>query len=183
MVHSKFSTLITSFWPIYPANTLVVTGTIATCVCYIGVLGGLRENRCMLITVSMSILFIHQITDVPIFLKKDCFLLGLFLLNNSKKKYFDRSVFLQLCTFLNIYLSFDLIYFHLFLFCAFWSSILRYRSTRIIYFHSSIINLSGLSCSHEPSVNRMCTFTYKGTKRGITVNIFKSDGLRVKERP
>lgn len=54
MMHSKFSTLISAFWPIYPANTLVVTGTIAACVCYIGVLGGMRENRCMLITVSMK---------------------------------------------------------------------------------------------------------------------------------
>ncbi|KAF3851584.1 hypothetical protein F7725_013356, partial [Dissostichus mawsoni] len=31
MIHSKFASLITSFWPIYPANTLVVTGTIVTC--------------------------------------------------------------------------------------------------------------------------------------------------------
>lgn len=54
MIHSKFSTLSTTFWPIYPANTLVVTGTIATCVCYLGVLGGMRENRCMLISVSMK---------------------------------------------------------------------------------------------------------------------------------
>ncbi|XP_029916890.1 leukocyte surface antigen CD53-like isoform X2 [Myripristis murdjan] len=52
MMHSKFGSLITSFWPIYPANTLVVTGTIVTCVCYLGVLGGLKENRCMLITID-----------------------------------------------------------------------------------------------------------------------------------
>lgn len=54
MVHSNFPSLIRTFWPIYPANTLVVTGTIATCVCYIGVFGGMRENRCMLISVSMK---------------------------------------------------------------------------------------------------------------------------------
>lgn len=54
MMHSKFASLVTTFWPIYPANTLVVTGTIVTCVCYVGVLGGLKENRCMLITVSMK---------------------------------------------------------------------------------------------------------------------------------
>lgn len=54
MMHSKFSTLTITFWPIYPANTLVVTGTIAACVCYIGVFGGMRENRCMLISVSMK---------------------------------------------------------------------------------------------------------------------------------
>lgn len=52
MMHSRFASLITTFWPIYPANTLVVTGTIVTCVCYLGVLGGMKENRCMLITVS-----------------------------------------------------------------------------------------------------------------------------------
>lgn len=54
MMHSTFASLITTFWPIYPANTLVVTGTIVTCVCYLGVLGGLKENRCMLISVSMK---------------------------------------------------------------------------------------------------------------------------------
>lgn len=54
MMHSMFASLITTFWPIYPANTLVVTGTIVTCVCYLGVLGGLKENRCMLISVSMK---------------------------------------------------------------------------------------------------------------------------------
>lgn len=53
MIHSKFSTLSNTFWPIYPANTLVVTGTIAVCVSYFGVLGGMRENRCMLISVSI----------------------------------------------------------------------------------------------------------------------------------
>lgn len=52
MMHSRFASLIVSFWPIYPANTLVVTGTIVTCVCYLGVLGGMKENSCMLISVS-----------------------------------------------------------------------------------------------------------------------------------
>lgn len=55
MMHSKFPALSTTFWPIYPSNTLVVTGTIAACVCYIGVFGGMRENRCMLISVSMKL--------------------------------------------------------------------------------------------------------------------------------
>lgn len=55
MVHSKFASISTTFWPIYPANTLVVTGAIATAVCYLGYLGGLRENRCMLISVSMRL--------------------------------------------------------------------------------------------------------------------------------
>ena len=57
MMHSRFASLVTSFWPIYPANTLVVTGTIVTCVCYVGVVGGLKENRCMLISVSNILCF------------------------------------------------------------------------------------------------------------------------------
>lgn len=54
MVHSRFASLVTTFWPIYPANTLVVTGTIVTCVCFLGVLGSMKENRCMIITVSST---------------------------------------------------------------------------------------------------------------------------------
>ncbi|XP_034548432.1 leukocyte surface antigen CD53-like isoform X2 [Notolabrus celidotus] len=52
VIHSRYASLVTTFWPIYPANTLVVTGTIVTCVCYVGVLGGMRENRCMLISID-----------------------------------------------------------------------------------------------------------------------------------
>ncbi|XP_061905524.1 leukocyte surface antigen CD53-like isoform X4 [Entelurus aequoreus] len=51
-MHSRFASLITTFWSIYPANTLVVTGTIVTCVCYLGVLGAIKENRCMLISID-----------------------------------------------------------------------------------------------------------------------------------
>lgn len=54
VMQSRFASLIPSFWPIYPANTIVATGTIVTCVCYLGVLGGMRENRCMLNTVSKN---------------------------------------------------------------------------------------------------------------------------------
>ncbi|XP_014833183.1 PREDICTED: leukocyte surface antigen CD53-like isoform X2 [Poecilia mexicana] len=63
MMHSKFASLVTTFWPIYPANTLVVTGTIVTCVCYLGVLGGLKENRCMLITFYV-LLFILMLVEL-----------------------------------------------------------------------------------------------------------------------
>ncbi|KAM9822794.1 leukocyte surface antigen CD53-like [Syngnathus typhle] len=49
-IHSKFASLVTTFWPILPANTLVVTGTIVTCVCYLGVLGAMKENRWLLIS-------------------------------------------------------------------------------------------------------------------------------------
>uniref|UniRef100_A0A667XNA7 Tetraspanin n=1 Tax=Myripristis murdjan TaxID=586833 RepID=A0A667XNA7_9TELE len=70
MMHSKFGSLITSFWPIYPANTLVVTGTIVTCVCYLGVLGGLKENRCMLITffILLFILMLVELAMACVFL-------------------------------------------------------------------------------------------------------------------
>lgn len=60
MMHSRFASLITTFWPIYASNTLVVTGTIVTCVCYLGVLGGMKENRCMLITVSSCLMFAER---------------------------------------------------------------------------------------------------------------------------
>uniref|UniRef100_A0A3Q3WA65 Tetraspanin n=1 Tax=Mola mola TaxID=94237 RepID=A0A3Q3WA65_MOLML len=70
MIHSKFPSLITTFWPIYPSNTLVVTGTIATCVCYIGVLGGMRENRCMLISffILLFILMLIELAMACVFL-------------------------------------------------------------------------------------------------------------------
>uniref|UniRef100_H3BXZ1 Tetraspanin n=1 Tax=Tetraodon nigroviridis TaxID=99883 RepID=H3BXZ1_TETNG len=70
MMHSKFSTLIGTFWPIYPANTLVVTGTIAACVCYIGVFGGMRENRCMLISffILLFILMLVELAMACVFL-------------------------------------------------------------------------------------------------------------------
>uniref|UniRef100_A0A3Q2UQH8 Tetraspanin n=1 Tax=Fundulus heteroclitus TaxID=8078 RepID=A0A3Q2UQH8_FUNHE len=63
MMHSRFASLVTTFWPIYPANTLVVTGTIVTCVCYLGVLGGMRENRCMLITFYV-LLFLLMLVEL-----------------------------------------------------------------------------------------------------------------------
>ncbi|KAM7018850.1 leukocyte surface antigen CD53-like [Tautogolabrus adspersus] len=70
MMHSKYASLITSFWPIYPANTLVVTGTIVMCVCYMGVLGGMRENRCMLITffILLVILMLVELAMALVFL-------------------------------------------------------------------------------------------------------------------
>ncbi|MEQ2316046.1 hypothetical protein AMECASPLE_028695 [Ameca splendens] len=63
MMHSSFASLVTTFWPIYPANTLVVTGAIVTCVCYLGVLGGMQENRCMLITFYV-LLFILMLVEL-----------------------------------------------------------------------------------------------------------------------
>uniref|UniRef100_A0A4W5M2Q2 Uncharacterized protein n=1 Tax=Hucho hucho TaxID=62062 RepID=A0A4W5M2Q2_9TELE len=51
MMHSRFVSLITLFCPINPANTLVVTGTIVTCVLHGDHESSpMKENRCMLIT-------------------------------------------------------------------------------------------------------------------------------------
>ncbi|XP_034026908.1 leukocyte surface antigen CD53-like [Thalassophryne amazonica] len=63
MINSSFASLIMSFWPVYPANTLVATGAIVTCVCYLGVLGGMNENRCMLITFFV-LLFILMLVEL-----------------------------------------------------------------------------------------------------------------------
>ncbi|XP_028313615.1 leukocyte surface antigen CD53-like [Gouania willdenowi] len=70
MMNSRFASLVTSFWPIYPANTLVVTGTIVTCICYLGILGGMRENRCMMITfyVLLFILMLVELAMALVFL-------------------------------------------------------------------------------------------------------------------
>ncbi|XP_077457367.1 leukocyte surface antigen CD53-like isoform X2 [Stigmatopora argus] len=65
VIHSKFESLVPTFWPIYPANTLVVTGTIVTCVCYLGVLGAMKENRCLLIT-FFTLLFILMLVELAI---------------------------------------------------------------------------------------------------------------------
>ncbi|XP_061672560.1 leukocyte surface antigen CD53-like isoform X3 [Syngnathoides biaculeatus] len=69
-IHSKFASLITTFWPIYPANTLVVTGTLVTCVCYLGVLGAMKENRCLLISffVLLFILMLVELAMACVFL-------------------------------------------------------------------------------------------------------------------
>ncbi|KAM7392134.1 hypothetical protein PAMP_022767 [Pampus punctatissimus] len=69
-MHSRFASLIPSFWPIYPANTLVVTGTIITCVCYVGVLGSMKENRCMLISffILLFILMLVELAMACVFL-------------------------------------------------------------------------------------------------------------------
>ncbi|XP_022076306.1 leukocyte surface antigen CD53-like [Acanthochromis polyacanthus] len=70
MVHSRYPSLVTTFLPIYPSNTLVVTGTIVTCVCYLGVLGGMKENRCMLISffILLFILMLVELAMACVFL-------------------------------------------------------------------------------------------------------------------
>ncbi|XP_059194164.1 leukocyte surface antigen CD53-like [Centropristis striata] len=83
MIHSKFASLIPTFWPIYPANTLVVTGTIVTCVCYLGVLGGMKENRCMLITFFV-LLFVLMLVELA--------MACVFLVYSRKTEYFKNDL-------------------------------------------------------------------------------------------
>ncbi|KAJ8005884.1 hypothetical protein DPEC_G00122540 [Dallia pectoralis] len=70
IIHSRYLSLIPPFCPLYPGNTLVVTGTMATCVCYLGVLGAMRENRCMLITffLLMFVLMLVELAMACMFL-------------------------------------------------------------------------------------------------------------------
>ncbi|XP_072289486.1 leukocyte surface antigen CD53 [Eucyclogobius newberryi] len=70
VMNSLFASLVTSFWPIFPANTLLVTGTIVTCVCYLGILGGFKENRCMVITffVLLFVLMLVELAMACVFL-------------------------------------------------------------------------------------------------------------------
>ncbi|XP_077943201.1 leukocyte surface antigen CD53-like [Gasterosteus aculeatus] len=70
MINSKFSSLITTFWPIFPANTVVATGTISCCVCYLGVMGAMKENRCMLVNffVLLFILMLVELAMACVFL-------------------------------------------------------------------------------------------------------------------
>ncbi|XP_047236481.1 leukocyte surface antigen CD53-like isoform X2 [Girardinichthys multiradiatus] len=84
MMNSSFAYLVTTFWPIYPANTLVVTGAIVTCVCYLGVLGGMRENRCMLITfyVLLFILMLVELAMACVF----------FVYNKEIDTYFEKDL-------------------------------------------------------------------------------------------
>ncbi|CAL8347497.1 unnamed protein product [Lota lota] len=82
-MNSMFGSLVPSFLPIYPANTLVVSGAIACCVCYVGVLGAMKENRCMLIMFSlllftlmlvelaMGATFLVQHTKIDSYLESD----------------------------------------------------------------------------------------------------------------
>ena len=54
MFKSEYGLIINTFKPHYASNCLIVTGAIVCCVCYLGILGALRENRCMLISVSLA---------------------------------------------------------------------------------------------------------------------------------
>ncbi|XP_030227183.1 leukocyte surface antigen CD53 [Gadus morhua] len=82
-MNSLFGAVVPGFLPIYPTNTLIVTGTLACCVCYVGVLGAMKENRCMLIMfylllfililveLAMGILFMVYVTKLDSYLESD----------------------------------------------------------------------------------------------------------------
>ncbi|CAB1322204.1 unnamed protein product [Coregonus sp. 'balchen'] len=50
MMNSKVSSLIPSLSSLNLANMFFITGIIMTCVSFLGFLGAMKENRCLLIT-------------------------------------------------------------------------------------------------------------------------------------
>lgn len=54
MLNTKVSALIPTLSSLNLANTLFITGIIITCVSFLGFLGALKENRCLLITVGLT---------------------------------------------------------------------------------------------------------------------------------
>ncbi|KAG7280012.1 hypothetical protein CRUP_013559 [Coryphaenoides rupestris] len=64
MMNSRFESLVTGFWPIYPANTLVVTGTIACCFF-------LLLFTLMLVELAMGIVFLVYHTKIDSFIETD----------------------------------------------------------------------------------------------------------------
>ncbi|KAJ8387230.1 hypothetical protein AAFF_G00159490 [Aldrovandia affinis] len=65
MMNSKFSSLIPTLASMNIANTLVITGTIVTCISFLGFLGALKENRCLLISYFI-LLFILMLAELSI---------------------------------------------------------------------------------------------------------------------
>ncbi|XP_030647656.1 leukocyte surface antigen CD53-like [Chanos chanos] len=70
MFKSKFGAVITTWWPNYASNTLIVVGALACCVCYLGILGGMQENYCMLISfyITLFLLMLVELAMSCIFL-------------------------------------------------------------------------------------------------------------------
>ncbi|NP_001134048.1 Leukocyte surface antigen CD53 [Salmo salar] len=83
MLNTKVSALIPTLSSLNLANTLFITGIIITCVSFLGFLGALKENRCLLITffILLFILMLVELTvaclllvferEIDRFLKKD----------------------------------------------------------------------------------------------------------------
>lgn len=62
MTTSKFAALLPSLQAMSIANSLFITGIIITCVSFLGFLGALKENRCLLISVShmQNVCHLHE---------------------------------------------------------------------------------------------------------------------------
>ncbi|KAM6965351.1 leukocyte surface antigen CD53-like [Aplochiton taeniatus] len=63
MMNSKVSSLIPTLSSLSLANTLFITGIIITCVSFLGFLGALKENRCLLITFFI-LLFMLMVVEL-----------------------------------------------------------------------------------------------------------------------
>lgn len=63
MTISKFASLLPSLEAMNIANTLFITGIIITCVSFLGFLGALKENRCLLISFFV-LLFILMLAEL-----------------------------------------------------------------------------------------------------------------------
>ncbi|KTG37908.1 hypothetical protein cypCar_00041861 [Cyprinus carpio] len=63
MTFSRFSSLLPSLQAMNIANTLFITGIIITCVSFLGFLGALKENRCLLISFFI-LLFILMLAEL-----------------------------------------------------------------------------------------------------------------------
>ncbi|XP_063051252.1 tetraspanin-4-like isoform X2 [Engraulis encrasicolus] len=70
MFKSQYGSIINTFKPHYASNCLIVTGAIVCCVCYLGILGSLRENHCMLISfyIVLFLLMLVELAMACIFL-------------------------------------------------------------------------------------------------------------------
>lgn len=65
MTTSKFAALLPSLQAMTIANSLFITGIIITCVSFLGFLGALKENRCLLISFFI-LLFILMLVELAV---------------------------------------------------------------------------------------------------------------------
>ncbi|KAJ8265982.1 hypothetical protein COCON_G00150810 [Conger conger] len=65
MMNSSLSSLVPSLASLNIAKSLVITGTIITCISFLGFLGALKENRCLLISYFI-LLFILMLAELSV---------------------------------------------------------------------------------------------------------------------
>ncbi|XP_016370014.1 leukocyte surface antigen CD53-like [Sinocyclocheilus rhinocerous] len=70
MTFSRFSSLLPSLQAMSIANSVFITGIIITCVSFLGFLGALKENRCLLISffILLFILMLAELTGACLLL-------------------------------------------------------------------------------------------------------------------